>query len=125
MGFVERSMVADALGGDADLTRTVVKSVFSLLSRKGFREVGLSGAVDGCKLKPALIGDGRLLAGDAVRLRKGLFEGKVVLSPGEDCLTESAEILSVLANLTCPVRRFRSTFQKGVGVLPTEDETGA
>ena len=110
-------MIADPLGGDADLTRTVVESVFPLLSRKGFRDVGLSGAVAGCKLKPALTGDGRLFAGDAVRLRNGLFEGRVVASPGEDCLTGSAKVLSVLASHRLFVRRFCRIFRNWVWVL--------
>ncbi len=110
-------MVVGPSGGDASLTRTVVESFFSLLSRNGFRDVGLSGAVVGCKLKPGLIGEGRLFAGEAVRLRKGLFEGSVVVMPGEDCLTGSAETLSVFANV--------QVSQSSVPVFLIEDETGA
>lgn len=39
--------------------------------------------------KPLLIGEGRLLDGDTARLRNGLFEGKLVVSPGEICLPDS------------------------------------
>ena len=35
------------------------------------------------------MGEGRLFAGDAARLRKGLFEGKFAVSPGDVCLSES------------------------------------
>lgn len=35
-------------------------------------------------------GEGKLFAGDAARLRKGLFEGKFAVSPGDVCLSESA-----------------------------------
>ena len=108
-GFIERSMVAGPLGGDADLTRAIVEPVFSLLSRKGFRDVGLSGAVVDCMLKPALTGEGRLFAGDAVRLRNGLFEGRVVAMPGEGCLTGSTEVSLVLAAVEwlIAMQRFR------------------
>ena len=105
-------MAAEPLGGDADLTRTVVESVFSLLSRKGFRDVGLSGAVVPCKLKPALTGEGRLFAGDVVRLRNGLFEGRVVVIPGEGCLTGSTEVSLVLAAVEWLInmQRFRKEY---------------
>lgn len=100
MGFDDRSITAGLWGGDVPLKRTVVASVFSLLSRKGFRDVGLSGAVVGCKLKPALTGDGRPFAGEALRLRKGLFEGSVGVVPGDDCFTGPAnKVLSVLAEV--------------------------
>lgn len=119
MGFVERSIAAGPFGGDASLTRTVVESFFSLLSRKGFREVGLSGAVVGCRLKPVVTGDGKLFAGEAVRLRKGLLEGSAVASPGEGCLPGSGDVVSVLATLTCVTQK------KEVFVADEGDETSA
>ena len=35
------------------------------------------------------MGEGKLLEGDVARLRKGLFEGKFAVSPGDDCLSVS------------------------------------
>ena len=40
-------------------------------------------------LKVFATGDGRLLAGDAVWLRKGLFDGKFAVRPGEGWRWES------------------------------------
>ena len=77
-------MAADTFSGDADLTRVTVESFFSLWSRKGFRDTGRSGAVDGM-LKPLFTGDGRLFAGDVARLRNGLLEGRVSPADTGDC----------------------------------------
>lgn len=109
MGLAERSTAIGPFVGDADLTRTAVEPLFSLLSRKGFRDVGLSGAVVGCRLKPVLTGEGRLFAGEAVRLRNGLFEGSVVAIPGEGCRTGSAEVSSVLWNIAYMFRTDHET----------------
>ena len=35
------------------------------------------------------MGEGRMFEGDVARLRKGLFEGKFAVSPGDVCLSES------------------------------------
>ena len=43
----------------------------------------------GIWLNVVATGEGRLFAGDAARLRKGLFEGKFAVSPGDVCLSES------------------------------------
>ena len=41
----------------------------------------------GIWLNVVVMGEGRLFAGDAARLRKGLFEGKLAVSPGDVCLS--------------------------------------
>ncbi len=43
----------------------------------------------GIWLNVVAMGEGKLFAGDAARLRKGLFEGKFAVSPGEVCLSDS------------------------------------
>ena len=83
--------------GEIDLTRTVEESFFSDWSRKGFRDVGLSGAVLEMLPKEFPTGEGRLLAGDTARLRKGLFDGRLLESPGEICLLGSDEVSEGLA----------------------------
>lgn len=73
--------------GDIDLILAAVESL-SVLSRKGFLDVGLSGAVEG-RLKPAFIGDGKLLAGETARFRKGLLDERFVADGGEGCRLRS------------------------------------
>ena len=76
--------IVDApLSSEVCLSCTVVVSLLSDRSRNGFRDSGLSGAVPGVLLKVVATGDGRALAGDAARLRKGLFDGKFAVRPGD------------------------------------------
>lgn len=84
--------------GDSGLTGTVAPLFCSDWSRNGFRDVGLSGAVLGKLPKEVVTGEGRLLAGDTARFRKGLFEGKFDVSPGEICRSGSNEVDVVLAD---------------------------
>ena len=82
-------MANEPLSGEADLTCTVLEFFLSVSSRKGFRDTGLSGAVLGIWLNAVAMGEGKLLEGDVARLRKGLFEGKFAVSPGDICLSVS------------------------------------
>ena len=98
------------LSGDVCLTCTIVASFFSDWSRKGFRETGLSGALLGMLLKVRLTGDGRLLAGDVARLRKGLLDGKFAVRPGDGSLGESVvedKLLAEARRAGCLGVRFR------------------
>ncbi len=45
-----------------------------------------------------MTGDGRLLAGDAARLRKGLFDGKFAVRPGDGKLDDSVVKIRLLAD---------------------------
>ena len=74
------------------------------------REIGLSGAVFGMLWKVVVTGDGRLLAGDAARLRKGLLDGKFAVKPGDDSPRESVVEVKLLADgrrAGCLGERFR------------------
>ena len=66
---------------------------------KGFREVGLSGAVVGMLAKVLLTGEGREFAGETARLRKGLLDGRFVVSPGDICrLPDSGGVRGLSVN---------------------------
>ena len=58
---------------------------------KGFRESGRSGGAIDAWLKVEFIGDGRLFAGEAARLRNGLLEGRFAVRPGDGSLRESVK----------------------------------
>ena len=93
MGEDVRPAIADDLSsGEVDLTCTVEEPFFSDWSRKGFLDVGLSGAVLGILPNAGLTGEGRMLAGDTARFRNGLFDGRLAVSPGEICLPESVDV---------------------------------
>jgi len=62
------------------------------------RDVGLSGAVLETVPNVLFIGEGMLLVGDTVRFRKGLFEGRLVVSPGDICLPDSVVAKGLLAS---------------------------
>jgi len=49
--------------------------------------------------KVLFTGEGRLLAGDTARFRKGLFEGKLVVSPSEICVPGSVVTNGMLVNV--------------------------
>lgn len=91
------AIVYGPLSGEACLTCAVVASFLSDCdrSRKGFRESGLSGAALGILLKVVVTGDG---SGDAVRLRKGLFDDRFAVRPGDGSLGESVVQVKLLAN---------------------------
>lgn len=61
-------------------------------------------------LKVVLTGDGRLLAGEVARLRKGLLDGRFAVRPGEGSLRESVVEERLLAEgrrVGCLGERFR------------------
>ena len=49
-------------------------------------------------LKVVATGDGRLLAGDTARLRKGLFDGKFAVRPGDGSPRASGVEVKLLAD---------------------------
>lgn len=113
VGFLgdDLPVIADGrLSGDVCLNCTVVACFISDWSRKGFRDVGRSEAVLGMLLNVVLTGDGRLLAGDAARLRKGLLEGKFAVNTGDGSLRESVvedKLLAEGRRAGCLGERFR------------------
>ena len=59
-------------------------------------------------LKVAVTGDGRLLAGDAARLRKGLLDGKLAVRPGDNSESVMEErLLAEARSAGCLGERFR------------------
>ncbi len=61
-------------------------------------------------LKVVVTGDGRLLAGDAARLRKGLLDGKFAVRPGDGSLGDSIvedRLLAEARREGCLAERFR------------------
>ena len=77
---------------------------------KGFRDSGRSGGAIDPRLKVGFIGDGRLLAGEAARLRNGLLEGRFAVRPGDGSLRESVNEDKLMAEgrrAGCLGERFR------------------
>ena len=77
---------------------------------KGFRDSGRSGGALDAWLKVMFIGDGRLLAGEAARLRNGLLEGRFAVKPGDGSLRESVKEDKLMAEgrrAGCLGERFR------------------
>ena len=67
-------------------------------------------------LKVLLTGDGRLLAGDVARLRKGLLDGKFAVRPGDSSLGESVvedRLLTDARRAGCLGERFKRPMSKG------------
>lgn len=52
----------------------------------------------GIWLNVVAMGDGKLFEGDVARLRKGLFEGKFAVSPGDVCLSVSGRMYTLAGN---------------------------
>lgn len=70
-----------------------------MVSRNGFRDLGRSGGAF-WRLKLRLCGEGRLLAGEVVRLRNGLLEGNSRFrAEGGGCFSGASACMSeALAN---------------------------